>query len=111
NGLATQHRANLMRDLKLRPLAVIDVASSAIALAVAIVAALAGAGYWALVIQQLVTAGVVLAGVLAAGRWLPAWYSRSHPVKQMVNFGWTLVATNLIGYASRQIDTVLISFR
>jgi PST family polysaccharide transporter len=111
NGLATQHRANLMRDLKLRPLAVIDVASSAIALAVAIVAALAGAGYWALVVQQLVTAGVVLVGVVAAGRWLPGRYSRAHPVAQMVNFGWTLVATNLIGYASRQIDTVMISIR
>jgi len=111
NGLTTQHRANLMRDLKLRPLAVIDVASSAIALAVAIGAALVGAGYWALVIQQLVTAGVVLVGVVIAGRWVPRAYSRSHPVKQMVNFGWTLVATNLIGYASRQIDTVMISFR
>lgn len=111
NGLATQYRANLMRDLKLRPLAVIDVASSAIALAAAIVAAVAGAGYWALVIQQLVTALVLLAGVVAAGRWWPRPYSRSHPVKQLVNFGWTLVATNLIGYASRQIDTVMISFR
>ncbi|ALX66286.1 lipopolysaccharide biosynthesis protein [Microbacterium sp. XT11] len=111
NGLATQHRANLMRDLKLRPLAVIDVASSAIALAVAIAVAIAGAGYWALVVQQLVTSIVVLAGVVIAGRWVPRLYSRSHPVAQMVNFGWTLVATNLIGYASRQIDTVLISFR
>lgn len=111
NGLATQHRANLMRDLRLRPIAVVDVASSAIALAVAVVTALAGAGYWALVIQQLVAAGIVLVGVLAAGRWLPRWYSRSHPIRQLVNFGWTLVATNLIGYASRQIDTVMISFR
>lgn len=111
NGLATQHRANLMRDLKLRPLAVIDVASSAIALAVAIIAAVAGMGYWALVIQQLVTGVILLLGVVAAGRWWPRRYSRSHPVKQLVNFGWTLVATNLIGYASRQIDTVLISFR
>ena len=110
NGLATQHRANLMRDLKLRPLAVIDVASSAIALAVAIVVALAGAGFWALVIQQLVTAFVILAGVLAAGRWLPRPYSRSHPVRQLVNFGWTLVATNLVGYAARQIDTIMIRF-
>ncbi|AXL11167.1 lipopolysaccharide biosynthesis protein [Microbacterium foliorum] len=111
NGLATQHRANLMRDLKLRPLAVIDVASSAIALAVAIIAAVAGMGYWALVIQQLVTGAILLVGVVAAGRWWPRRYSRAHPVKQLVNFGWTLVATNLIGYASRQIDTVLISFR
>lgn len=111
NGLATQHRANLMRDLKLKPLAIVDVASSAIALAVAIVAAIAGMGYWALVIQQLVTATVILVGVVAAGRWWPRAFSRAHSVRQMINFGWTLVATNLIGYASRQIDTVVISVR
>lgn len=111
NGLATQHRANLMRELKLRPLAVIDVASAAIALAAAIIAALAGMGYWALVVQQLVAAGVMMIGVLIAGGWLPRRYSRTHPIAQMVNFGWSLVATNLIGYASRQIDTVMISFR
>ncbi|MBO9625105.1 MAG: lipopolysaccharide biosynthesis protein [Microbacterium sp.] len=111
NGLATQHRANLMRDLKLRPLAVIDVASSAIALAVAIVVALAGGGYWALVVQQLVTAFVLLVGVVIAGGWLPRLYSRAHSVAKMVNFGWTLVATNLINYASRQIDTVVVGFR
>ncbi len=111
NGLATQHRANLMRDLKLRPLAVIDVSSSAIALAVAIVVALTGGGYWALVVQQIVTAFTLLVGVVLAGRWFPRMYSRAYPIKQMVNFGWTLVATNLIGYASRQIDTVMISFR
>src|SRR5690606_2656049 len=53
NGLATQHRANLMRELRFRPLAIIDVTAAASALAVAIIAAMAGAGYWALVMQQL----------------------------------------------------------
>ena len=40
NGLATQHRANLMREVRLRPLAIVDVAAAAIALAIAIAAAL-----------------------------------------------------------------------
>lgn len=111
NGLSTQYRANLMRELKLRALAITDVAASAIALAAAIVTALAGAGYWALVVQQLTTGAVLLAGAVIAGRWRPRAYSRAHPVRQLVTFGGNLVAANLIGYASRQIDTVLISAR
>lgn len=111
SGLATQHRANLMRELRLRALAVIDVAASALALAAAIAVALAGAGFWALVTQQLATGTIMLAGVVFAGRWLPRGYSRAHPVRAMVSFGWNLVAANLVGYAARQLDAVLIAFK
>src|SRR5690606_13089433 len=69
NGLATQHRATLMRDMRLRPLAIADVSAAAIALALAVGAALLGAGYWALVVQQLATGLVALLGVVIAGRW------------------------------------------
>ncbi|WP_347756896.1 lipopolysaccharide biosynthesis protein [Agrococcus sp. ProA11] len=111
NGLATQHRANLMRAVRLRPLAITDVAAAAIALAVAIAAALLGAGYWALVIQQLANAGIVLVGVMIAGRWVPRAYSRAHSVRALVTFGWNLVAANLVQYAARQVDTVLVAMR
>ncbi|WP_413319363.1 lipopolysaccharide biosynthesis protein [Agrococcus sp. 1P02AA] len=111
NGLATQHRANLMRELRLRALALADVAASALALAAAITAALLGAGFWALVIQQLTTGLVSLVIVLIAGRWAPRRYSRAHSVRSMVRFGGNLVAANLIQYAARQIDTVVVGLR
>lgn len=111
NGLATQHRANLMREVRLRPLAITDVAAAAIALAVAIAAALLGAGYWALVIQQLANGLVALVGAVIAGGWLPGRYSREHRIGTMLTFGWNLVAANLVQYAARQIDTVLVAFR
>lgn len=111
NGLATQHRANLMRELRLRALAVVDVSASAIALAAAIVAASLGAGYWALVLQQLVIGAVTLFGVLVAGRWLPRWYSRQASIRPLLSFGGNLVAANLLAYAGRQIDTVVIAAR
>lgn len=111
NGLATQHRANLMREVRLRPLAIVDVAAAAIALAVAIVAAVLGAGFWALVLQQLCSGAVTLVGVVIAGRWLPGRYSRAHSVRTMVTFGWNLVAANLVQYAAKQVDTVLVAAR
>lgn len=111
NGLATQHRANLARELKFRALAIIDVAAAAIALAIAIVAAVLGAGYGALVLQQLGSGVVVLVGVLIAGRWLPKWYSRRSSVRELVTFGWNIVATNLLVYGGSQVDTVLVGLK
>ncbi len=111
NGFATQHRANLMREVRLRPLAIVDVAAAAIALAVAIAAAMLGAGFWALVLQQLCNGLVTLVGVVIAGRWLPGRYSRAHSVRTMVTFGWNLVAANLVQYAAKQVDTVLVAAR
>ena len=111
NGLATQHRASLMREVRLRPLAISDVAAAAIALAVAIAAAMLGAGYWALVIQQLGNGLVALIGVVIAGRWLPGRPTREHSVRTMVTFGWNLVAANLVQYAARQLDVILVAFR
>lgn len=111
NGLATQHRANLMRDLKFRPLAIIDVTAAASALGIAIIAAVAGAGYWALVLQQLTSGMVVLVGAVLAGRWLPRWYSRRARVRPLITFGWNIVATNLLVYVGSQIDTVILGLR
>lgn len=111
NGLASQHRAGLMRQLRLRPLAIVDVAAAALALALAIAAAALGAGYWALVVQQLANGLIGLVGVLIAGRWLPGPYSRAHSVRTMVTFGGSLVASSLVQYAARQIDTVLVGLR
>jgi O-antigen/teichoic acid export membrane protein len=111
NGLATQHRANLARELKFKALAVIDITAAAIALTVAVVAALAGAEYWALVMQQLASGVVVLGGCVIAGRWLPRWYSRRHSVRELLGFGWNIVATNLLVYAGSQIDTILVGLK
>jgi O-antigen/teichoic acid export membrane protein len=48
NGFATQYRADLIRRMRFRALALADVAAPVVALGVAIVGALLGWGYWAL---------------------------------------------------------------
>ncbi|WP_460798519.1 lipopolysaccharide biosynthesis protein [Microbacterium sp. GXF0217] len=111
NGLATQHRANLSRELKFRALAITEVAATAVALGAGIAAALLGAEYWALVTQQLVLGTMLLAGSVIAGRWLPGLPSRRHSIRSMIHFGWNIVATNMLIYAGSQIDTVIIGLR
>ncbi|MET4637643.1 lipopolysaccharide biosynthesis protein [Mycetocola sp. 2940] len=111
NGVATQYRATLMRELRFRALASIDVASAAIALIAGVLAAVAGWEYWALVVQQLVMGTAAVIGVIAASRWLPRLPSRHSSVRDIVKFGWSLVATNILTYFGSQTDTIVVGLR
>jgi O-antigen/teichoic acid export membrane protein len=111
NGLMSQYRASLLRHLRFRALAIIDVLAGATALAVAITLALLGFGFWALVGQQLVQVGFGLIGTAVAARWLPGLPNREGDIRPMVKFGWALVGSQLIAYASANIDTLLVGIR
>lgn len=110
NGLATQYRADLVRRLEFVRLAVVDITASAVALLAAVGVALAGGGYWALVTQTLTQAGVLLLGLALAAHWLPGLPRRA-PMRGLLTFGWRLAGTQLIGYASNNIDNLLIGLR
>jgi O-antigen/teichoic acid export membrane protein len=111
NGIATQYRADLNRSMRFTLLAAADVVAPIVALGVATVLAAAGAGYWALVFQQLVQFAVMLVIVAAGARWLPGKPSRTTSMDGMLRFGWNIVATQLIGYVSNNVDSVIIGLR
>jgi O-antigen/teichoic acid export membrane protein len=111
NGLATQYRADLTRRLLFGRLAVADVAAAVSGLVLALVAALSGAGYWALVVQQLTQYGVMLALVVAGGRWRPGSPSRGADMGGLLRFGWHMVGTQLIGYVANNADSVIVGAR
>lgn len=111
NGLSTQYRASMSRGLRYGGLAGIDVTAQATGLAFAIALALAGAGYWALAAQQIGVAAVALLGLVLATRWVPGPYRRAAPMRRLLGFGSNLVGAQLLGYASKNIDQVLIGTR
>jgi O-antigen/teichoic acid export membrane protein len=111
NGAATQYRADLNRRLKFTRLATADVSAPLVALVVAIGAALMGAGYWALVAQQITMVVVMLIVVVAGARWLPRRPRRGVPMDGMLRFGWNLAGSQLIGYVSNNIDSLIIGTR
>ena len=110
NGISTQYRADLNRSLRFSRLAVVDIIAAATALGVAIAAASMGAGYWALVVQQLVQATVMMALVMAAAAWMPR-RPRVVPMNGMVRFGWHLVAIQMVSYVSYNTDAFVIGIR
>ncbi len=108
NGLTTQFRAQLNRDMRFGRLAIVDIASAALGLIVAIGLALAGAGYWVLGAQQVVVAlSGLVAGALLAG-WWPGGLHRGVGTAVFLKFGANLMGVQLLTYASKNIDSVII---
>ena len=111
NGAATQYRASLNRALRFTAVAVSDTASVIAGLVAAVALAFAGAGFWALVGQQLVQSLVALVLLIGYGRWLPGRPRRHAQMRALVTFGANEMVAQLINYFSRNIDTVLVGVR
>jgi PST family polysaccharide transporter len=111
NGVATQYRADLNRSLRFGWLAAADVLAAVMGFGVAVTMARSGAGYWALVGQQVVQYSVMLALVVAGARWWPRLPSRGADMGALLRFGWHMVGTQVIGYVSNNADSVIIGTR
>jgi O-antigen/teichoic acid export membrane protein len=107
-GFRVQHLALLRRQLRFKALAIIDVGSMAIGVAVGIIMALLHFRYWSLVGLSL---GTELGSFLLTGsisRWRPNWPSRRSGVRPLLAFGIHQTAANLIFSIARSSDTLLI---
>ncbi len=71
SGLSTQHLALLRRQMRFTALAVVQMTAEIAGLIAAIIAAVMGADYWALVLQRIVWAGWLAAGGWILCRWRP----------------------------------------
>jgi len=107
-GLTIQHEALLARQMRFTTIAANDLTALVVGLAAAILAALRGWGYWALVVNQIAMTGSTAAGVWIACRWRPGLPSRDTGVRRMLSFGGNLTGYNLVNFVARNIDNLLI---
>lgn len=107
-GLYIQHEAILIRQMRFTIIAIIEVSAMAVGLTAAIVSAMYGVRYWALVINQLVLATVSVIGMWAACRWRPSWPRRGAGVRSMLTFGGNVTGFNVMQYFARNADNALI---
>ena len=107
-GLAIQHEAILARQMRFTALVVVEVVALALGFGSAVVAAWRGAGYWSLVLNNLVMTLATAIGVWTACRWrpgLPVWGSG---IRSMLSFGGHLTGFNVMAFFSRNLDSALI---
>ena len=107
-GLIAQHRAVLFRQMRFSYVAVVDIVALGVAAVTAVLIALLGGSYWALVAQPVMV--LVVQGVLYwfASGWRP---DRPRPARgtwPLLTFGANLSLTNLLSYIGQNADNVLI---
>jgi PST family polysaccharide transporter len=108
SGLAAQHLVDLTRAFKFGRIATADVAGSIAGTSGAIVAAALGAGVWALVILNLGQAIVRTAVLMTGSSLRPGRPAPLREVAGVLRFGRNLFFVQLLDYASRNVDNLVI---
>ncbi len=110
-GLSVQHQALLRRQMRFGALAAIEITSMLVSVGVALIAAQYGAGYWSLVILQLIQVIVTAVGVWVLCGWRPGSPVRNAGVRSMLAFGGNFTGFSMVNYLARNFDNVIIGWR
>jgi PST family polysaccharide transporter len=107
-SLSAVHQALLERQSSFKTLARIEIVASSASLLVAIVTAMNGAGVYAFVWQSFTTTLLYVIQPWLATRWRPQMVWDSQDIKAIFGFSGNLSAFNLINFASRNADSMII---
>jgi O-antigen/teichoic acid export membrane protein len=110
SGLTVQHQALLRRNMKFKQLAVIDVVSLGVGLVSAVVMALLGYRYWALVGMAVASSFVNAVAVWIAVPWRPGPPRRGCDVRPMIGFGGGIIGTRFLYAFVRNTPNVLLGW-
>jgi PST family polysaccharide transporter len=108
SGLTIVQQSILQRELKFKKLALRSNLAALVGAVVGIVLALEGAGVWAVVTQQMVTAVVSVALLWTISRWLPRFrFSRRH-ARELLGFSGQVFAGNMAIFVNRRVDALML---
>lgn len=107
-GLTIQHSALLQRHLKFSVLATIDIIGHIVYTLIAIIMAILGFRYWALIGGTMGRTLIIFIFTFYACPWVPGSLRRGTGVRGMLRFGGHLTSSYFIGYLARNLDRILI---
>lgn len=108
NGAGIQHSALLQRQMRFTTLSVIDTGSWIVSTSIAIAAAKAGYGYWALVAMTVALPLTASSAFWLVTAWVPRMPSRRASIGSIIRFGGTLTVNGLIVYIASNFEKVLL---
>jgi PST family polysaccharide transporter len=94
--------------MKFAHLSAVQIGSNGLSLAIAIVLALQGAGYWALVAREALRSVFQAVGMWWCVPWIPGRPSRNAKITSMLSLGGDLTAFNIVYFISSSVDKVLV---
>lgn len=103
--------AKVTRDLEMRKVFRATMASVIISAAAGIGSALAGAGLWALVAQQLSYQAVNCAVLALQVDWRPRAVFRADRARELFGFGWRLLASGLLDQGYQSLADLVVGKR
>lgn len=107
-GLSNQHLALLRRTMQFGRIARIQLLGSLAGIATAIVLALRGYSYWALVARPIANALFVVVGAWLTCRWRPGLPVFDAEVKSMIRFGLHVVSFSVTYTLARAVDRIAL---
>lgn len=107
-SLGVQHEALLKRKMKFRRLVIVRLVATVGSVAMSVVAALSGWGYWSLVVQPVALALCSSVLFWIAYPWLPGRPRTCEGLRSMLGFGGALTAHGMVGYLANNLDNILI---
>jgi len=110
-ALTCQHQALLRRAMEFQKLAVSEVVANVLSAVTAIVMALNGFGYWALVLRPILLNAFLAAGLWLQAKWLPGRPAFTSGVTEMIKFGRNLTGFTMTDFTRRSADRVAIGYR
>jgi O-antigen/teichoic acid export membrane protein len=108
NALSATQSALLARDLAYRSLQIRDMIAAVLGGAVAIIAAVAGLGAWAIVSQSLATAAAAAILIWTLSPWRPQLIFSLRSLRELGGFGAKLFASRLLNYLNLNADNLLV---
>lgn len=99
----------MVRNMKFRTLAIINCSSGLISLVVAVFVAMRGGGYWALIIQQLVTSFCNTLFLSIHNKFMPSFVFSKVSFQEQFKFGINLISANLLRTLSENINSNVIA--
>jgi PST family polysaccharide transporter len=108
SGMFCQHRALMRRAMKFDEISAIEIVASLLSAVVAIVMAVLGYEYWALVVRPVLMSALLAAGLWIRCGWIPGKPVMTPAVKEMLKFGLNTAGFTITDVGSKSIDKVAI---
>lgn len=108
NAFSIIQQNQFRKQLRFKNLAIIQISTAIISLAIAIVAAYKGMGVWSLVAQQLSLGFFSAVLFWSVSRWRPTWTFSWKSFKELFNFGGFMLLSNLFSTFSNEVQGLLV---
>ena len=109
-AMSAQHFALMRRAMQFRRMATIEILANVISSIVAILMALTGWGYWALVAKPILASALSAVGAWVSCPWLPGRPQVTQGSKEMVVFGMSVTGFTMTDYFAGSADRIVLGY-